>query len=88
MKKRKNLHTSFIKFLLEKYSEEIRELPQQEPEDAIEQEPEDETPKKKQLEPSPDEEDEEIDEIQELIKEYKRLEKRHENNWLFNRRRG
>ena len=40
-------------------------------------------------EPLPDEDDEGgVDEIQELLNEYKRLKKRHENNWLFNRRRG
>ena len=92
MKMKKNLHTSFIKFLLEKYTDETQRLPQQEPED--------EEPTQKKIrkmneiedeeepqEPLPDEDEEGGDEIQELLNEYKRLRKRNENNKLYNRRR-
>jgi hypothetical protein len=95
---KKNLHTSFIKFLLEKYSDESQRLPQQEPED------DNETPlryknkvSKNNItedeeieEPLPDEEstpETDIDEIQELLNEYKRLKRKNENNKVSNRRR-
>jgi len=94
MKNKKNLHTSFIKFLLEKYTDETQRLPQQEPEDEVEptrmkvrkmNELEDE---EEPQEPLPDEDDEGgVDEIQELLNEYKRLKKKNENNRLYNRRR-
>lgn len=90
---KKNLHTSFIKFLLEKYTDETQRLPQQEPED--EEEPTQKKIRKmneiedeeEPQEPLPDEDEEGGDEIQELLNEYKRLRKRNENNKLYNRRR-
>jgi len=92
MKMKKNLHTSFIKFLIEKYTDETEKEPQQEHEgktkdkenlikmSEIEDEEEDDWL------PLPDDDDEE-DNIQELLKEYKRLKMKSENNKIFNRRR-
>lgn len=86
---KKNLHTSFIKFLLEKYakSDEPQRLPQQKPEE--EEEEETKLKKIKELdgddEPLPVEDEVVEDEIQELLNEYKKLKKRNENYRVYNR---
>jgi hypothetical protein len=90
-KMKKNLHTSFIKFLLEKYAkpDESQRLPQQEPEE--EEEPKQKLRKIKELdsedEPLPVDDEVVEDEIQELLNEYKKLKQRSENNRIHNRRR-
>ena len=87
MKKRKFLHTDFIKFILEKYSEEGQELPDEDEVEFPDEENTDELRKKKikklnefedEEEPVDDEEsDDEI--IDELLNEYKRLKKKYES---------
>ena len=94
MKMKKNLHTSFIKFLIEKYTDETEKEPQQEHEGKTKEkenlikmsEIEDEDEDEDNWLPLPDDDDE-VDNIQELLKEYKRLKKKNENNKVFNRRR-
>ena len=89
---KKNLHTSFIKFLLEKYAkpDELQRLPQQEPEEEGE-EPKQKLKKIKELdgedEPLPVDDEVVEDEIQELLNEYKKLKQRNENYRVYNRRR-
>lgn len=87
MIKKKNLHTSFIKFLIEKYADETQKLPQRETQS------EEEEPKKEDdidlteepKEPNSEEEEEVVDEMEKLLNEYKRLERRYGNNWIHNR---
>jgi hypothetical protein len=86
MKKRKFLHTDFIKFILEKYSAQGQSLPDDEVEFPDEENP-DELRRKKvrklnefedDEEPIDDEEsDDEI--IDELLNEYKRLKRKYES---------
>jgi hypothetical protein len=96
MKKKKNLHTSFIKFLLEKYTDETQRLPEEETEanslrrNKVRRLEEDE------IEVPIDNDDEIIDDeepidsddeiIDELLNEYKRLKRKHGNNKIYNRR--
>lgn len=90
---RKFLHTDFIKFILEKYSDEGQGLPDDEEEN--------ENPEKrksnsiKRLNEFDDEEgqeepqsDDEVDDeiITELLNQYKRLKKKYENHKFRNRR--
>lgn len=85
MKKRKFLHTDFIKFILEKYSEQGQDLPDDEVEFPDEENPDELRKKKvKKLNEFEDEEpidDEESDDeiIDELLNEYKRLKKKYES---------
>ena len=99
MKKRKHLQTDFVKFILEKYSQEGQELPD---EDEIETPDDDDDDdefqrKRKNLKKLNefDDEDEIDDEendgedeqiIDELLNEYKRLKKKYESNKLSYRR--
>ncbi len=81
MKKKKNLHTSFIKFLLEKYNNETQQLPDDEVEEPSNKkhlrklyEIEDEEPTDDEVEEPTDDEvatDDEI--IDELLNEYRLL---------------
>ena len=88
---KKNLHTSFIKFLLEKYAkpDEPQRLPEEEPEEELNQK--EKLRKIKELdgedEPLPVDDEGVEDEIQELLNEYKKLKRRNENNRVYNRRR-
>jgi hypothetical protein len=90
-KMKKNLHTSFIKFLLEKYAkpDEPQRLPEEEPEEELNQK--EKLRKIKELdgedEPLPVDDEGVEDEIQELLNEYKKLKRRNENNRVYNRRR-
>jgi hypothetical protein len=86
MKKRKFLHTDFIKFILEKYSEQGQDLPDEDEVEFPDEENPDELRKKKvkKLNEFEDEEpidDEESDDeiIDELLNEYKRLKKKYES---------
>jgi hypothetical protein len=88
MRKNKNLHTSFIKFLLEKYSDDTQRLPDDEEEvpnnkKHLRRLEEDEI--EEPIDDEPIDSDDEI--IDKLLNEYKRLKKKHENNKIHNRRR-
>ena len=83
MKKRKNLHTSFIKFLLEKYNDETQQLPDEETEtpqnknhlrklyEIEDEEPTDDEPIEN--EPTDDEVETDDEIIDELLNEYRLL---------------
>jgi hypothetical protein len=91
MRKRQHLQTDFIKFIVEKYSNEGQDLPDDERES-----PEDEPVEKKKIRKMNElEDEEEVDDdevtvddelIDELLNEYKRLKKKYENNRVYNRR--
>jgi hypothetical protein len=100
--KRKYIHTDFIKFIVEKYSkdpqgeedEEEIDIDSQDQDDEDNEEPQ--LPKKKKSKKVNEFDDEEnIDGeegteddaiIDELLNEYKRLKRKHENNKLYKRR--
>ena len=100
-KKRKHLQTDFIKFILEKYSKEGQEVPEDEtpiPDDESEnpelrknrkikllKELDDEVQGQDEEESQSDEEDDEI--IDELLNEYKRLKRKYESSKFRKRRR-
>lgn len=100
-KKRKHLQTDFIKFILEKYSQEGQDLPEDEtpiPDDESEdpelrknrkikllKELDDEVQGQDEEESQSDEEDDEI--IDELLNEYKRLKRKYESTKFRKRRR-
>lgn len=100
-KKRKHLQTDFIKFILEKYSKEGQDLPEDEipnPDDESEdpelrknrkikllKELDDEVQGQDEEEPQSDEEDDEI--IDELLNEYKRLKRKYESSKFRKRKR-
>jgi hypothetical protein len=87
MRKKKNLHTSFIKFLLEKYNNETQKLPHQLPDEETTEEPQnkkhirklyeiedDEVETDDEVEEPTDDEVETDDEIiDELLNEYRLL---------------
>lgn len=91
MKKKKHLHTNFIKFIVEKYNKEIQELPEEETnlsnknlsdefdriinDDEVQDEVQDE------IEDEIDNDDENIDD---LIKEYRFLEKKYKSKTYGN----
>ena len=91
MKQRKHLQTDFIKFIIEKYSNEGQDLP----EDEIE-EPSDDIETKRKIRKMNELEDDEVETeeepseddkiIDELLNEYKRLKKKYENHRVYNRR--
>jgi hypothetical protein len=91
--KRKFLHTDFIKFILEKYSQEGQEMPDDEVQSPIEDE-EQQQIRKNKVKSIKEFEDEETDDepaedevlIDELLNEYKRLKKKYENNKFRQRR--
>lgn len=91
MKKRKHLHTNFIKFLLEKYNKEIQELPDEET-NYSNKELSDEFDKiingnevqKDEIQDELENDDENIDD---LVKEYQLLEKKYKvktNGRIYN----
>lgn len=98
-KNRKFLQTDFIKFILEKYSEDGQDLPDED-EVPVPNEETNEPPNRKyrniksvnefddevqdEKEPISDEEDDEI--IDELLNEYKRLKKKYESTKFHKRR--
>lgn len=99
MRKRKNLHTNFIKFILEKYSEQGQSLPDDDEVDRPEGEAQPSKLKKKisvrkmnefDEEEIQDEEDihefEDDEIIDELLNEYRKLKKKYENNRFRYRR--
>ena len=100
-KKRRHLHTDFIRFILEKYSNEGQDLPEDETPIPDEQSEDPELRKKRRVkllrelddevqgqdEEEPQSDDEENDEIiDELLNEYKRLKKKYESVKFYKRR--
>jgi hypothetical protein len=92
MKKKKHLHTNFIKFIVEKYNREIQELPEEEtnlPDNKLSDEFDriingDEVQDEVQDEPENDDEN-----IDDLIEEYRLLEKIYKsktNGNIYNKR--
>ena len=74
MKKKKHLHTNFIKFIVEKYNSEIQELPEEEtniPDNKLSDEF-DNIINSDEVQDEPENDEETIDD---LIEEYKLLEK-------------
>lgn len=101
-KKRRHLHTDFIRFILEKYSNEGQDLPEDEipiPDDDESEDPELRKNRKikllKELDDEvqgQDEEEPQSDEkgdeiIDELLNEYKRLKRKYESSKFRKRRR-
>ena len=91
MRKRQHLQTDFIKFIVEKYSNQGQDLPEEE----IDGEEDEKVgirklKKMNELEDELDGEDDEVTQddelIDELLNEYKRLKKKYENNRVYNRR--
>lgn len=83
MKKRTHIHTDFIKFIIEKYSEPK----------SVDDEEEDDNKKKSEVsddEEEPEEEGDTIDDddeiIEKLITEYKKVKKQYENNRIPTKR--
>lgn len=84
MKIKKHLHTNFLKFIVEKYNAEIQELPEEEtnfPDEKVVDEfdkilgyGENENDEVQDEEETPEDDDESIDD---LIKEYRRIEKKY-----------
>lgn len=86
MKQKKHLHTNFLKFIVEKYNEEIQELPEEEtncPDEKLvdefdeimgygEEEEEEENDEVQGEEETPESDDESVDA---LIKEFRSLQK-------------
>ena len=95
MKKKKYLHTNFIKFIIEKYDREIQELPEEET-NISNNELSDEFDRiingdevQDELDDDDDDNDDNDENIEDLIKEYKLLEKKYKlksNGYIPNRR--
>jgi hypothetical protein len=90
-KKRKFLQTDFIKFILEKYSDQVQSDIEEPIEDDETRELRNQKLKKKPLNEVDDEEpieDDEVDDeiIDSLLNEYKRLRMKYENSRIHNRR--
>lgn len=94
MKKKKHLHTNFIKFIVEKYNTEIQELPEEEtnyPDEKLVDEFDEimgygENDEVQDEEETPENDDENIDD---LIKEYRSLAKKYKrktNGNIHNKR--
>lgn len=91
IKKRKFLQTDFIKFILEKYSDQGKSDIEEPIEDDETRELKTQKLKKKPLNEVEDEgpiEDDEVDDeiIDSLLNEYKRLKMKYENSKFYNRR--
>lgn len=88
--KRKFLQTDFIKFILEKYSDQVQSDIEEPVEDEETRELRNQKTKKRPLNEVDDEpiEDDEVDDeiIDSLLNEYKRLRKKYESTRIYNRR--
>lgn len=98
MRNKKHIKTDFLKFILEKYSKDGQELPDDEEIENPDEETEEPQLRKKSKynklnefddEMEDDEVQDEVDDelISELLSQYKRLKKKYENNKLHIRRR-
>lgn len=80
MNKKKHIQTDFIKFILEKYSEDPRPQTDLELDDELEDEIQDDDEIEDEKEPEDDDTTEKEDDlIDELLNEYKKLKKQYEN---------
>lgn len=93
MKKRKHIHTNFIKFIVEKYSKPKKDedIDKPDTEEDIDLENEEEPNKNKIKVEDEDnyeeEEDEEDEIIEKLLNEYKNIKGKYEHNRIQNKRR-
>ena len=89
MKKRKHVHTDFIKFIIEKYSNpKLWRDEEEETQDEIQDEDENDDYEIIEEPPIDDEENDENQEIEDLLNEYKKVKKYYEsrNRRIPNRR--
>lgn len=90
MKKKKFLHTNFVKFLVEKYKEELQDIPDDAQEE-IENDEDlvDEVQLQVQEEQEEENQNEDEDDFDKLVREYNELEKKYnkrKNGRIYNKR--
>lgn len=90
MKRRKFLHTNFVKFLVEKYKEELQDIPD-EAQEEIENEDDliDEVQPQAQEEQEDEIQNEDEDDFDKLVREYNELQKKYttrKNGRIHNKR--
>jgi len=93
MKMKKHLHTNFIKFIIEKYSQELPEeeidFPKRKLEDEFDEIFNGQEVKKDEVQNEIEKDDDDDDNIENLVKEYKSLEKKYNlksNDRVYNKR--